>query len=376
MAFMSPSERKKQEEAYYSNTNKVYQMSPSEYASYTKTNPSRAAVMRAANDSNVSDLLYKGELGGSLTPLGMEDVLKEYSNADSGYSYGGGGRTDLSGIFASLEQGANTQRQIAKDTYESRRADLLTSLKRFQEDNARDVQNQQRAYLSNQASLESAIAQADRQNRISAAARGLGGSGLQQLAQLQNLLSQGQTISNMATENQSVMDNLRKLLANKEEDISTEESRALQTYNNTLNEIASNLAMNKSNYEYQASEAALNRAANASNYRAAQEQANRELAGQVSQGITNEQNSLMQYLNEINFAKKSDLKKMENPYTGKAYGTDNRNKIKQLLYNAAESRVRDYLGQAGIGEGTTTSLNAINNLEKIYNNSNYLTITK
>ena len=180
-------------------------------------------------------------------------------------SFGGGGMIDISNILRAYEEGAEANRNVVKQTYETARNDLLTSLKRFQEQNAKDVQNQQRAYLSNQASLESAIAQADRQNRISAAARGLGGSGLQQLAQLQNLLSQGQTISNMATENESVMDKLRTLLRNTEEDTNKKLENALTTYNNALSSINSDLAMNKANIEYQAREAAENRAAAARN---------------------------------------------------------------------------------------------------------------
>ena len=176
--------------------------------------------------------------------------ISDYMNGLVGSGGTGGYYTlDISNMLKAYEQGAQTQRDIAKQTYNTKREDLLTSLKRFQESNAKDVANQQKAYLSNQASLESAIAQADRQNRISSAARGLGGSGLQQLAQLQNLLSQGQTISDMATENQGVMDKLRRALMEKEEDTATAEARALSDYNNTLSEIASNLALNKANAE-------------------------------------------------------------------------------------------------------------------------------
>ena len=177
---------------------------------------------------------------------------------------GGGGMIDISNILKAYEQGAEANRATVKQTYESRRNDLLTSLKRFQEQNAKDVERQQRVYLSDQAALESAIAQADRQNRINAASRGLGGSGLQQLAQLQNLLSQGQTISDMATENQNTLESLRTALANQEEDTQTSLNNILDVYNNALLSIDSDLAANKANIEYQARENAASRVAAAS----------------------------------------------------------------------------------------------------------------
>ena len=152
-------------------------------------------------------------------------------------------------MLKAYDQQAQADRDVAKSTYESKRSDLLTSLKRFQEQNAKDVERTQRAYLSDQASLESAIAQADRQNRINASARGLGGSGLQQLSQLQNLLSQGQTISDMATENQDTLETLRNNLANYEEDTNKSLKDVLDAYNNTLTNINAQLATNKANAE-------------------------------------------------------------------------------------------------------------------------------
>ena len=219
----------------------------------------------------------------------LNDVLNNnYSSAVSDYTSGlvGSGGTggyytlDISNMLKAYEQAADTQRQIAESKYNTKREDLLNSLKRFQDQNARDVANQQRAYLSNQASLESAIAQADRQNRISAASRGLGGSGLQQLAQLQNLLSQGQTISNMATENQSVMDTLRRALAEEQENYDIGTSRALEDYNNTLSEIASNLALNKANAEVQRANSYIAPSGGLSAYEA--QSYGNDLAGQLS----------------------------------------------------------------------------------------------
>ena len=180
----------------------------------------------------------------------------DYANYYGGGYDGSGGyggyaapSLDISGLLAAYQAQADADKATAKQTYDTTRNDLLTSLKRFQEQNAKDVQNQQRSFLSNQAALESALSQADRQNRISSAARGLSGSGLQQLAQLQNLMSQGQDISDLATDNSQKMDTLRKALQEYQTDTDTKLNSALNIYNNALNSIEANLAKSKADAE-------------------------------------------------------------------------------------------------------------------------------
>ena len=177
----------------------------------------------------------------------------DYANYYGGGSGGYGGYAtpslDISGLLAAYQAQADADKATAKQTYDTTRNDLLTSLKRFQEQNAKDVQNQQRSFLSNQAALESALSQADRQNRISNSARGLSGSGLQQLAQLQNLMSQGQDISDLATDNSQKMDTLRKALQEYQTDTDTKLNSALNIYNNALNSIEANLAKSKADAE-------------------------------------------------------------------------------------------------------------------------------
>jgi hypothetical protein len=183
-----------------------------------------------------------------------------YAGGGSSYSGNPAGMVDISNMLKAFDQAAEANKAVVDQSYNERRNDLLTSLKRYQEQNAKDVAAQQKTYLANQALVESAIAEADRQNRISAAARGLGGSGLQQLSQLQTLMSQGQTISDMATENQNVVNNLREVLANYDEDTQTALGNLATTRENSLKGINSELASNKANLEYQAREAAADRA--------------------------------------------------------------------------------------------------------------------
>ena len=271
-----------------------------------KLNPNLYNVNNNGNVINNTTTTNNSTSSDFIGPIYKPLELQDYVITSSGS--GGMSRSYLSSMLSAYDQAADADRALAQQvydtsvrnlntalnratdsynrgvsdvntSYDTTRNDLLTSLKRFQEDNARSVANQKRAYLSEQASLESARAQADRQTRIDAAARGLGGSGLQQLAQLQNLISQGQDISNLALSNQGVMEDLRTDLANYTEDINTDLANAnksketalanllatltyaqednttglqdaLTTYQNTINSINANLAQNKANANY------------------------------------------------------------------------------------------------------------------------------
>ena len=188
--------------------------------------------------------------------------LQAYDTSSYGSS-GGGSGYNLSGVLSAYDQSAAADRALAQQVYDTKVRNLNTaldrardsynvgvsntnnaynltadnlrrSLERYQADNKRFVENQKRSYLSDQASLEDARFQADRQTRIDAASRGLGGSGLQQLAQLQNLISQGNDISKLALENQGVMDDLRTDLANYTEDNEAQLKQAQQTRDTSL----------------------------------------------------------------------------------------------------------------------------------------------
>ena len=145
----------------------------------------------------------------------------------SGLSGGGGGGgysvspIDLTPMIDAYNQSAAAQKSTIQQNTESRRQSLLTSIKRFQEDTARNQELQRQNYMSGRADLEEAAFMADRANRASAAARGIGGSGLQQLAQLQNLLAQGKEINTLAKENINIQEDLRKALVQKQEDTDT-----------------------------------------------------------------------------------------------------------------------------------------------------------
>lgn len=304
----------------------------------------------------------------SSTPTeSVSDILRaNYPTVNVSSSSGGGaGMIDISEMLKAYEQSADSNRKVAEQTYNTRRNDLITSLKRFQEQNAKDVEAQRKTYLSNQALLESAIAEADRNNRINAAARGLGGSGLQQLSQLQTLLSQGQTISDMATENQDVVNNLREVLANYEEDINTAKDDALTTYNNAISTINSDLATNKANLEYQAREAAANRAQAeaATAAQIAAQNAQYDAQAKQDERMFNSQISTLQknYENEI-----SNIDNMSASTLKDLYGTKKASEAKKTVYNNYYSSLGSILDNYGMG-GTGTAQSQYNTLSSLYN---------
>lgn len=283
----------------------------------------------------------------------LDKATSEFMSAFGDLGSGGGGyggsNIDLSGILSAYDQAAAASKATAKQTYETTRSDLLTSLKRYQEENAKNVENQKRSYLLGQSSLESARAEADRQSRIGTSARGLAGSGLQQLAQLQNLISQGQDISNLATENQQTMDALRTALAQRQEDTDTKLANALAVYNNALSSIEAEAATNKANIQYQAQEAEANRRASAAAQAASNKLALAQLAAQsrdAAAGASSQAASLVEaFKNTISSAKK-----------GK----------QEQVYNTARSELLSALGNYNLGANDTITKTALDNLKKLY----------
>lgn len=307
-----------------------------------------------------------------------DDALYSLYGGGTGSGGGGGGysvaKADISGLLDAYEQQAATARQNAETKYANTRSDLLTSLKRFQEQNAQDVLNQKQSYLSEQSNLESARESANRQNRISAAARGIGGSGLQQLAQLQNLMGQSEDISQAAGNNQKAMDRLATLLREYEEDSDTKLRQNEEERTNTLNTIASNLANqraqaiaeNEQNYvnalNAARAQAAAARASGSSNNAAA-----RQAANAASGALTLLTNNLNNELKSLKGMSSSKLK----AYMKSNYGTatSNMNTIRNLIAKDYTSQLAQL--QADYAFGADTSNIAQNNINALLNNFKY-----
>jgi hypothetical protein len=169
-----------------------------------------------------------------------------------GVSASGGYRPNTSQAIAAINKAADANRDIVSSAYNTKRSDLLDSLKRYQDSNAKQVANQKSSYLTSRSALDTAKEQANRQSRISNAARGLGGSGLQQLAELQNDLGLQGDQSLLANSNQRELDNLKTLLTNYTEDTNKGLDNALIDYQNALKSIDADTAQRIADVNYQA----------------------------------------------------------------------------------------------------------------------------
>ena len=188
------------------------------------------------------------------------DLLNKYglgpggsgsSSSSSGGGYAAPNRIDIQPMIDAFTNAANAQKNTLQTTANQQRSDLLNSIKRFQEQTARSQEIQRDAFNASRADLEEAAFQADRANRISAAARGIGGSGLQQLSQLQTLMEQNSSISDLAKENTNVQTELAKNLANYEDETNTAIQNLMANLANSLTQIDADLGNQIANLRYQ-----------------------------------------------------------------------------------------------------------------------------
>lgn len=254
--------------------------SSSNVSNSTGTNYTPAPTLKPSNTGTSSN---NTNVGGSLSAA---------LGAAGGYNTAG---IDLSDILAAYTASAEAQKKAISDattnrkklledtlaaqikslqtSESSQKESLLNSLKRFQEDTAKARDQQRSSFNANRADLEAQAFLANRAAAQSAAARGLGGSGLQQLSLLQNLINQSAQTSDLATENTEALNTLAQNLARQEEDITknvtdlnqttqdkidaltTEQKNQLTTLlseeANNLNQIETNTTSLKEQLKYQ-----------------------------------------------------------------------------------------------------------------------------
>ena len=215
---------------------------------------------------DTADSILKGAGTAEMDPIAQKvqdyaDLLNKYglgpgggsgsSSSSSGGGYAAPNRIDIQPMIDAFTNAANAQKNTLQTTANQQRSDLLNSIKRFQEQTARSQEIQRDAFNASRADLEEAAFQADRANRISAAARGIGGSGLQQLSQLQTLMEQNSSISDLAKENTNVQTELAKALSEKEEDTNTAIQNLMTNLANSLSEVDASLGNQIANLRYQ-----------------------------------------------------------------------------------------------------------------------------
>lgn len=315
---------------YLINKNKVQKTTPKKSLSNTKT---LGAASQAATGA------LAGLLGGG---------------SGSSSSSGGGGvanRIDMTPMINSLREGAAANKKTISDRYAAERNRLSQQLKQYQENTATARRQAMEAYNSARADLEEDAYMNMRAAQQSAASRGLGGSGLQQLAQLSSQIESSNQTSNLSEQNTDTQNELTKALKDMEEQINTGISEANMNEKNEIAQIDANTASAIAQAQYQEevrfqnalAEAAARNAAIAAQDRAA----DREL--QLAMGS---------YTGTLDSLLKSGIDKLTKTFSESAYAKGNYskknadalNKELSTIYDTYSANLSDALVQSGLGQ--------------------------
>lgn len=315
---------------YLINKNKVQKTTPKKSLSDTKT---LGAASQAATGA------LAGLLGGG---------------SGSSSSSGGGGvanRIDMTPYINSLKEGAAANKKTISDTYAAQRNQLAQQLKQYQENTATARRQAMEAYNSARADLEEDAYMNMRAAQQSAASRGLGGSGLQQLAQLSSQIESSNQTSNLSEQNTDTQNELTKALKDMEQQINTGINDLTTEERNKLTEIDTNVSQAIAQAQYQEevryqqalAEAAARNAAIAAQDRAA----DREL--KLAMGS---------YTGTLDSLLKSGIDKLTKTFSESAYAKGNYskknadalNKELSTIYDTYSANLSDALVQSGLGQ--------------------------
>lgn len=384
----------KQNASYLAPTNNTNNQN----ASYLPLNTNNSVEQSTSNSSVSSSGSYSGGGGASVsTPAGIDlsDILAAYTASAEAQK-------------KSISDAAAARRQLLADTLTSniktletsesqQRENLLNSLKRFQEDTAKARGQQQSSFNASRADLEAQAFMANRAALQSAAARGLGGSGLQQLSQLQNMINQSGEINKLSLSNTETLNtlaqelarqeedtttninNLAKEIQNKKEALTTEQKNTLNALlseeANKLNEIETNTTSLKEQLKYQ-------EAVRAENARIEAEQFAAQLAASNAASSSSFNNYLKQLeieedalrksgLNTVSIATKSGIDSIINAYNNSVNSKKSPKKTNQAVSDAYQLALAE-IRQNAINSGlAATDINSYENQLKNFYNQYY-----
>lgn len=302
-------------------------------------------------------------LGSAAKPIDLSGIIADYNRNN---------QATIDTLNKTLSDTVNT----LKSSNEQSRNDLLTSLKRFQESNAESMRTQQQDFNASRASLEDESFMNQRNSLANAASRGLGGSGLQQLAQLQNRLAAGKNINTLAQKNQNVQDSLRKAMTQQQQDYDTKISNLEKNLANAITQ-AQNETASKIN-------AANTNNTNLINQLIYNEQVRQQQAAAQASSAKSSLNSLLSGMQEgvtrlqgAETALNSALENAKNTYLkdkGKTNMSQLSSKQQKELTNNLNSLYTQYVNAisdgdiaASYGLDNSYTNNALSNLKTIYN---------
>lgn len=302
-------------------------------------------------------------LGNAAKPIDLSGIIADYNRNN---------QATIDTLNKTLSDTVNTLRS----SNEQSRNDLLTSLKRFQESNAESMRTQQQDFNASRASLEDESFMNQRNTLANTASRGLGGSGLQQLAQLQNRLAAGKNINTLAQKNQNVQDALRKAMTQQQQDYDTKVSNLEKNLANAItqaqNETAAkinaantnntnlinNLIYNEQVRQQQAAAQASSAKASLNNLLSSMREGVTRLQGtETALDVALEQ-AKSSYLAD---KKKSDVSKLSSKQQKELESNLN------TIYNNYLSAISDGDLAASYGLDNSYTNTAISNLKNIYN---------
>lgn len=279
-------------------------------------------------------------------------------------------RIDLTDILAAYEQGASAQRKTITDSSSSQRQSLLDSLKRFQQETAEARSQQQRSYNAGRADLEGQAFMANRQAAQSAAARGLGGSGLQQLAQIQNLVNQSNATNTLAQSNVDVLKAIATAAQNKEEDTNKAIADLEKEAANKIAQIDANNAEAKANLQYK-EDVRYEEARRAAEQFAAQlEASNRAAAAGYSNYASQRDQSIADAYdmatNDLNTALERGMRAIKQARNSSLKGKEKSAAI-QKAFNDAQDQI--YIAKSGLNIDLSPYLTQLDNSYNTYYDS-------
>lgn len=191
------------------------------------------------NTKGLKDVNFSGDTTGGSSGYG-----------GGGYSSGGSSKIDLTPYINSIKEGVEANKKTIRDSYTSQRNQLAQALKAYQENTATARKQQTDAFNSSRADLEEQAFMNARAARQSAAARGIGGSGLQQLSQLSSQIQSSKQTSDLAKENTSAQNELTKALKDYEEKTNTQINDLNKEEANKITALDKEAAQQIANQEY------------------------------------------------------------------------------------------------------------------------------
>lgn len=183
----------------------------------------------------------------NLGEYNYDDIYDEIYSSSEGT---GATKVDVTALLNAYKQQADASNAIALQTFNSKRDQLLQSIKRAYAQNELNTLQQNQAFINNMADLEASNVANTRGARVQAGQMGLSGSGIQQLAQLKVLLGQANAVSEVASKNETALAKLRDSLADFDtksmtglEDATNEYAKAVLGANNKMATNSANIVM-------------------------------------------------------------------------------------------------------------------------------------